>query len=101
MSKNKKNYKATDKGYKEEDEEVEELKETVPTKAEQKEIEALSEENEEGKTTSTALELENDLSVPYSDLGYSVSQLAGMEPQKRLVSLGPEKDKEFSKKYHL
>lgn len=93
MSKSK--FKATDKGFKEVDDE--EIKETLPTKAEEKEIEKLVEEKEEKKAPK--IPVEQDLSIPYSDLGYTVSQIAGFPEHKRLACLGPEKNKEFRKKY--
>ena len=79
MSKNNNKYKATEKGFKEVDDEEEEK---VSTKA-------------------AKIPVEEDLSIPYPDKGgHSVAQLAGMEDHKRKAILG-EKDTEFTKKYHL
>ena len=94
-----KKYKPTKNGYKEEDEETEALKETVPTKAEEKEIEKLIEKKE--TTQGVKLENANNLSIPYSDLGYTVSQLSGFSQPKRIACIGIEKNKEFEKKYHI
>ena len=94
-----KKYKPTKNGYKEEDEETEALKETVPTKAEEKEIEKLIEKKE--TTQGVKLENDNNLSIPYSDLGYSVKQLANFPQAKRIACIGIEKNKEFEKKYHI
>lgn len=98
---NNKKYKPTEKGFKEEDEDI---KETVPTKAEEKEIEKLVEKKEEKKKETTEgvkLENKDNLSIPYSDLGYTVSQLSGFPQAKRIACIGVEKNKEFEKKYHI
>jgi hypothetical protein len=107
MSKGKSNYKPTKNGFKEVDDEKEEeeLKKTVPSKEEEKEIEKLSakqerEEAKEEKQEEAKLDLENDLSVPYPELGHTVSQLSAFPEHKRQSILGG-KDKEFCKKYHL
>jgi hypothetical protein len=103
-NKNNKKYTPTKTGYKEEEEK---LKETVPTKAEQKEIEKLvekkEEKEEEKKETPLGVKLENaeNLDVPYPELGHSVSQLSQFQEHKRKAILGAERDKEFCKKYHI
>ena len=92
-----KKYKPTKNGFKEEDE-GEELKNTVPTKAEEKEIEKLLEKKE----TPQGVKLENaeNLDVPYPELGHTVSQLSQFQEHKRKTILGA-RDAEFCKKYHI
>ena len=87
MSKNnKKTFKATDKGFKEEEEE--EVKEE--TKAEAKE-----------EVKAPKIANVDNMDIPYPELGgHTVSQLSQFQEHKRKAILGG-KDVEFCKKYHL
>lgn len=83
---NKKNFKATEKGFKEVDEEEEKV-----------------EKKETKKETPQGVKLENadNMDIPYPDLGgHTVSQLSQFQEHKRKSILGA-KDAEFCKKYHL
>ena|SRR5687768_11080721 len=70
------------------------------THAEQERAEArVHDKSEPEDVKEVVLDAINDTSVPFSDLGHSVSQLFTMTYDERLAILGPERNKTFEKKY--